>query len=245
MSEPLRVLVADDELIARKRLLRLLTAMDDITVCGECEDGPSVVARVKLGGVDVVLLDVQMPGHDGLEALDLMPEERPFIVFCTAYSEHAVAAFERGAVDYLLKPIAALRLKEALARARERLNAKRAPPAARLDPTPFDRLAIPTKSGIELVDPARISHAVLDGELVTIVTDGAEYLSDDPLAELHARLPEASFVRVHRRAILNLAHLARLEPLPSGGYLAHTRAGHVVEISRQVARELRRRLGLR
>lgn len=245
MTDPLRVLVADDELVARMRLLRLLGAIDDVTVCGECEDGPAVVARVKQGGVDVVLLDVQMPGHDGLEALDLMPEDRPLIVFCTAHSEHAVAAFERGAVDYLLKPIEALRLKKALARARERLATQRATVPQRVDARPFDRLAIPTKGGIELVDPDRISHAILEGELVSIVTDSGAFLSDDPLAELHARLPEASFVRVHRRAILNLAHLARLEPLPSGGYLAHTRGGHVVEISRQVARDLRRRLGLR
>ncbi|NUP12640.1 MAG: response regulator transcription factor [Polyangiaceae bacterium] len=246
MSEPLRILVADDELLARKRLLRLLSAMDDVTVCGECEDGPSVVARVKEGGVDVVLLDIQMPGYDGLEALDLMPDDRPFVVFCTAHVEHAVGAFERDAVDYLLKPVEALRLKKAIERARERIAMHRARSTAVALETPaLNRLAIVTKNGIELVDPSRVSHAVLNGELVTIVTLDGEYLSTDPLGDLHTRLPPSTFERVHRKAILNLAHLVRLEPLPTGGYLAHTRTGHVVEVSRQVARDLRRRLGLR
>jgi two-component system LytT family response regulator len=241
----MRVLIADDELIARKRLARLLGAMDGIAVAGECDSGAAVLERLKTKDVDVVLLDIHMPGLTGLETIELLPEDGPLVVLCTAHPDHAVEAFERGAVDYVMKPVEAGRLRKALTRVRERLDAARKAPPAEAAPRALERLAIPTKAGIVLVDPRTVSHAVLDGELVTLVADGATYLSDEPLAVLQDRLPRELFERVHRRAILNLEHVTRLEPLETGGYLAHTRGGHSVEVSRQAARELRRRLGLR
>ena len=243
----MRVLIADDELVARKRLARLLGAIEGVTIAGECESGDAVLERVKANDVDVVLLDVHMPGLTGLEAFDLFPEGGPLVVLCTAHPDHAVAAFERGAVDYVMKPVEAGRLKKALARAQERLDGRaRTETNAEAQPTrALDRLAIPTRQGIVLVDPRTVSHAVLDGELVTVVTEAGSYLSDDPLGDLQERLPRDLFERVHRRALLNLEHVARLEPTESGGFLAHTRSGHAVEVSRQAARELRRRLKLR
>jgi two-component system LytT family response regulator len=239
----MKVLVADDELIARKRLLRLLAAMDDVAVAGECESGEAVLQRLKAGDVDVVLLDIHMPGLTGIEALDLWPADGPVVVLCTAHADHAVDAFERGAADYVMKPVEAGRLKKALARARERLALREA--AADAPPPGLERLAIATRQGIVLIDPRTVSHAVLDGELVSVVTEEGTYLSDDTLADLQERLPRDVFERVHRRAILNLGQVTRLEPLETGGFLAHTRAGHAVEVSRQAARELRRRLRLR
>ena len=233
----LRVLVADDEQIARRRLLRLLAAMDDVEVAGECEDGTEVVERVKAGGVDVVLLDVQMPNLTGLDALELLPDAaRPAVILCTAYGDHALTAFDKGVVDYIMKPVEAGRLKKALDRVRERA-APRGPSLA--------RLAIPTRNGIVLLDPATVSHAVLEGELITITTSQGDFLCDDTLADLHARLPADRFERVHRKALVNLEHIACLEPTPSGGFLAKMRGGQSVEVSRQAARDLRRRLGLR
>jgi two-component system LytT family response regulator len=96
-----------------------------------------------------------------------------------------------------------------------------------------------------LLDPAQVSHVVLDGELVTIFSAQGEYLSDLGLGELHERLPHDRFERVHRRALVNLAEVVRLDPNDSGGYVARMRSGHAVEVSRQAARALRRRLGLR
>src|SRR5262245_60228103 len=119
-AEPLRVLVADDEAIARKRLVRLLAAMPDVTVAGECADGHEVLERVRGGGIDAVLLDIQMPELSGIEALQLFPADGPVVIFCTAHSAHAIAAFDVGAIDYLLKPVEAPRLHKALERARDR-----------------------------------------------------------------------------------------------------------------------------
>jgi len=234
-----RVLVADDEATARRRLVRLLGAMPEVAVAGECADAQQVLAAVQAGGVDVLLLDIQMPELSGLDALQLLPEgaRRPAVIFCTAHAAHAVAAFEVGAIDYLLKPIDGGRLRKALERARERRSVGSGAELA--------RLALPTRQGIVLVDPRDVTHAELADELVTVHTTAGRYLSALSLQELEARLPAAGFVRVHRRALVNLAHVARLQPNEVGGYLAEMSGGQAVEVSRQAARDLRKRLGLR
>lgn len=238
MSSVLRVLIADDEPLARQRLTRLLQAMTGVEVVGECEDGAQVLKRVEQGGVDVVLLDVQMPGLSGAEALSLWPKEGPPVIFCTAHDSHAVKAFEEGAIDYVLKPVEPARLKKALERAQSR--------SAQAKPVPSTaRLPVTTRQGVVLLDAARITHAVLAEELVTVFTLDGHHLTDYSLQDLLERLPAGRFERVHRNALLCLEHVARLEPLETGGYLAHTAKGPSVEISRQSARNLRKRLGLR
>jgi two-component system LytT family response regulator len=238
------VLVADDEAVARKRLARLLGALPDVELVGQCADAEEVLAVVRAGGVDVVLLDIQMPELTGLEALQLFPADGPLVIFCTAHAAHAVSAFDVGAVDYLLKPVDGARLRRALERARLRVaRPVDAPPGAAA--RPLDRLALPTRQGIVLVDPRDVTHAQLADELVTVYAAGKEYLSALSLQELESRLPPATFVRVHRRALVNLGHVVRLQPNEVGGFLAETTGGHAVEVSRQAARELRKRLGLR
>ena len=252
----LRVVIADDEEIARRRVARLLRGLPDVEIAGECKDGTEVLKRVAEGDVDVLLLDIQMPGLTGLEAMALLPDSGPYVIFCTAYAEHAVDAFDIGAVDYLLKPFEAERLEKALDRARSREAVLRFQEEARQQRArraereetgsgAIARLAVPTKQGIVLLDPNDVSHAVLDGELVTIHANGISYLTDDSLQSLEARLAHRAFERVHRRALLNLDHVARLEPCASGGYVARTHRGEAIEVSRQAARALRRRLGLR
>ncbi len=239
----MRVLIADDEQIARARLTRLLQVMPGVELVGEAKDGDEVLARVRAGGVDVVLLDIQMPKLTGTEAMALWPADGPMVIFCTAHAEHAVKAFDTGAVDYLLKPVEPERLQRALERARER--AQREAFVGEVKKYQLSRLPISTRQGVVLVDPQTVTHAVLEGELVTVFTREGSHLSDFTLNELEQRLPAGRFERVHRRAILNLEAVARLEPLETGGYIAKTHGGHSVEVSRQSARALRKRLGLR
>jgi two-component system LytT family response regulator len=239
----LRVLVADDEALARTRLLRLLALLPEVEICGECRDGAEVLERVRAGDVDVILLDIQMPGLSGLEAITLLPERGPYVIFCTAHAEHALAAFDVGAVDYLLKPVEVGRLGKALERARSREAVRRFHEHA--GQLRQQRLAVPTRQGIVLIDPRDISHAVLEGELVTIFTSRGDHLSDFSLQQLQDKLPSGALDRVHRKALLNLEQVVRLEPCPTGGLVARTTRGHAVEISRQAARALRKRLGLR
>ena len=241
----LRVLIADDEELARRRLVRLLGMIPDAELAGECRDGAEVLREVARTAVDVLLLDIQMPGLGGLEAIAMLPEPAPYVVFCTAHAEHAVRAFDVGAVDYLLKPIEPARLQKALERARSQDAVRRFREEARLQRQrgpALQRLALPTREGIVLVDPKEISHAVLDGSLVTIHAGGGSYLTDLSLQQLEERLPAELFVRVHRRALVNLAQVVRLEPNEVGGFLARTRRGQAVEVSRHAARSLRKRL---
>jgi two-component system LytT family response regulator len=249
MSIPLRVLVCDDEMMARKRVLRLLSELAGVEATIECESGEEVLAKLRAEDVDVAILDINMPGLTGLETVMKMPEDRPYVIFLTAHPEHAVQAFDVGAVDYLLKPVDDARLEKALARARLALDHGVQMQSAQSDDAAggakLAKLAIATHDGAALVSPDDVTHATFDGALVTVHTATRSILTDDTLQDLEAKLPRGPFERVHRRALVNLDHVERLESVDSGGYVACLSTGKRVDVSRQSARRLRRRLGLR
>ena len=237
----LQILIADDEELARRRLARLLAELPGTELVGECSSGAQVLELLATDrhDVDVILLDIHMPGLTGLETGALLTDDGPYIIFVTAHAEHALAAFDLGAVDYLLKPVDAVRLGKALTRARHRLGHP-----SRTATTEFLRLPVKTRQGIVLLDPRELSHALFDGELVTLYTRNGPLLTDQSLQDIEDRLPADVFERVHRRALINLELLACLDPLETGGYTARTADGGLVPLSRQAARRLRRRLGL-
>ena len=242
---PLRALIVDDEATARRRMHRLLSSIEGVEIAGERDSAEAMLAALEEDDVDVVLLDVQMAGMSGLEARAQIPEDGPYVIFATAHPEHAVKAFELGAVDYVLKPVDEARLRVAIERAKKHYAARPAPEARGSSALP--RLAIETSKGIVLVAPDDVSHAVLDGALVSVHVNDAgttrAYVTDLQLVDLEKRLGEL-LERVHRKAVVNFAYVARLEPQPTGGYLAHMKNGDRVEISRQSARRIRRRLGI-
>lgn len=227
----LRVLIADDELMARRRLRRLLDAIPEVTVAGECLDGAQVLAWLgEQEPVHVVLLDIKMPRLSGVEAMRLWPEGGPAIIFTTAHAEHAVAAFEGRAAHYLLKPIEAGQLAEALQRVR--------PTAS----TP-QRLALRTRKGVVLLRPGEVLCAQVQGASVRVATDRGELFTERSLSELQTQLGQ-DFERVHRKALVNMSRVAALEDLDSGGYEAVLDDGRRVVTSRGFGRKLRRRLGV-
>lgn len=252
ISVPLRVLAADDELVARKRITRLLGAIADVELVDCVADADAVLAALAEEAVDVLVLDIQMPGLTGLELHALLPQPAPYVIFATAFPEHAVDAFDLGAVDYVLKPIEAGRLGRAIERARRTVQRERPRPEPNQSPPTvsgadegWSRLPVTTHEGVVLLDPLAISHAIFDGNLVTLTTNaGQRHLTDSTLQELSLRMPADRFVRAHRRALLNLHEVELLRPTESGGYLAVTRGGDEVPVSRQAARKLRRSLGL-
>jgi two-component system LytT family response regulator len=227
----MKVIIVDDELIARQRLERLVGAIDGVSVAAVASGGKEALAAVREHAPDVLLLDVRMPDLSGLEVASLL--DGVPVIFVTAHAEHAVEAFSLAATDYLLKPVDPQRLRAALERVATRTSR----------PGPTSRLPIKTQKGVVLVDPVEITHAVLSDELVEIATEAQTWLSDWTLNALEARLPDR-FVRVSRQAILNLDKVALLEPTDSGGYLARTSGGALVQVSRQAARGLRRALGI-
>lgn len=232
----LRVLIAEDEATARRRLRRLLQELGGVSVVAEVQDGVELLEQVRALEPDLVLLDIHMPRLSGMDAMALLHDAGPWVVFTTAYAEHAVQAFEQGAVDYLLKPIEAHRLAQALERVRARLG-QTAPGSDELLPA---RIAVSTRRGLVLLRPDDISHALLEGASCIVVAGGRRYVTDFRLSELERRLPAPRYRRLHRQALVDIERVERLEPTPSGGYVAHLHGGDQVPVSRQEARRLRR-----
>ncbi len=239
----LRVLIADDESMARKRLARLLASIADVSVVVECASGEDALTALETLDVDVAVLDIQMPGLSGLDVANAAADLGVEVIFASAHGEHAVAAFAQGVVDYVMKPVDPARLALAIDRARERV-ARPEPHVPASPPRPAERLAITVRGEVRLVLPSDIAFATLEGELVRLRVLAEDLWTELSLQELERRLEASDFVRVHRRALVNLAHVDRLRPLATGGYVAITRGGHEVPVSRQEARRLRQRLGI-
>lgn len=221
-----RVVIVDDERLARDRMRRLVTSMPDLELAAVCEDAEALIEVLGREPIDLVLLDIQLPGLSGIELLPRLPPPRPAVIYVTAHREHALAAFDVGAADYVLKPVVVERLRQAIERVR---------PSA---PAP---LALQTAHGVELIAPDTVTHASFDGHLVTIHRSGHEpVMSAMPLSELHDKLPHLK--RVHRRHLLCLRYVERFESTSSGGFEAHLGGGPAIPVSRAMARQLRRQL---
>jgi two-component system, LytTR family, response regulator len=248
----LRVVIVDDEPLARERLRRLLKSETDVEVVVECGDGPAAVEAVREHSPDLVLLDVQMPGMDGFEVLRALDQKRlPAIVFVTAYDQHAVRAFEARALDYLLKPTSRARLSEALSRARERLAANSAdtvPQALRdflaereATAGRVRRLVVRTGERITFVSADEIDWIEAAGNYVILHVGKQTHILRDTMSGLEAQLPGDSFLRVSRSAILNLRRVKELQSVMPGEHVAILVDGQRVAITRSL-REVEERL---
>jgi two-component system LytT family response regulator len=204
----LRVVIADDEPLARSRLARWLQAEGDLEIVAECEDGPSTVATLRRTDCDALFLDIQMPGLNGFEVLEALPPERvPWTVFVTAYDEHAVRAFEARALDYLLKPVSQARLAATLARVRAQYDA--AEPRERFhawlaERAAASRLAIPNGDRLTFVPTGEIDWIESAANYAVIHAGSQTHILRETLGELEKQLPGEIFFRVSRGAIVNL-----------------------------------------
>ena len=243
----LRVIFADDEEMARLRLRRLLEAIEGVVIVGEAKSGKDALTLLEDLDVDVALFDVRMGLVSGLDAAERAADLGVEVIMTTAHRDHAVEAYAHGAIDYLLKPLEAARLSQAIDRARTRVTRSATPPDASAPPPnarlPSARLPLEVRGEIHLVPAGSITHAVLEETLVRVYVAGSEpILTELSLTDLERRLPH--LVRSHRRALVAIDHVTKLRPLPTGGYDAILDDGHEVPVSRQSARELRRRLAL-
>jgi two-component system LytT family response regulator len=236
----MQVLIVDDEAPARARLRQLLTAHTDAVIAGEAENGVQAMEMAAQLKPDVLLLDIQMPGCSGIDvAACLSP--RPHIIFCTAFDQHAVDAFELHAVDYLLKPISRARLAQALDRVRSMDAASPAPAmdgtvrATRRGPA---RFLVRNGSHYLVIGEPRVLYFSSDGGLTRLVADGAQYWMDPTLNELEQRLDPARFFRVSRAALINLNAVAEIFPLTGGAGEVLLKNGQKLEVSRRRFRDL-------
>jgi two-component system, LytTR family, response regulator len=243
MTERVRVLVADDEPVARAGLRHLLRDVGWLECVGEAGDGPAVIDAVARLRPDVVLLDIQMPGCSGIDVLRRLPPPAPRIVFTTAYAEHAVTAFELGALDYLLKPFGAERLGGALARVRAALGEPLPPALDRygemLASGPMRRLFVRCGRSIQPVAVADVQRFAAVGDYVTAVTSAGDHVLHLALNRLEARLDPQQFARIHRTHLVNLDHVARFRREPDGRLTAVMRSGHELPVSKSKAQVFR------
>lgn len=247
----LRVIVVDDEPLARKRLRRLLAAHADVEVVGEAASGDEAVGLCLRERPAVVFLDIHMPGSTGTEALRAMRAawgdgEPPQAVFTTAHREHAVEAFELDGADYLLKPIEAERLAVTLERLRTRLaeaTLEIAAPASEDARPGF--LAAHLGERIVSLAYEEVAYVQLEGSTAWAVNARGRYRLRATLSELEARLPSPPFVRVSRSCLVHLAWIEHFEPEDSGTFSARLRSplGTTIAVSRRRARRLRELLG--
>jgi two-component system LytT family response regulator len=210
----LRAAIVEDEPHARERLKDLLSALPEIEVVGEAGDGAQGVDLIDRLKPDLVLLDIEMPGFSGLEVLQ-RARHRPLVIFTTAYDQYAVPAFEANAVDYLLKPFTAERLRQALARVRERRPLDAALLAAlrqRLQPREYlDVFAVKNGEEILLIPESKVFFFSAEDKYVFLHTAGRRFFYDATLKELESRLDPEHFLRIHKGAIVAVRQVRKLK----------------------------------
>lgn len=259
-SGAIRVLIADDEPLARRGLELRLAGERDIRIVGQVGDGEAAIRAVSEHAPDLLFLDVQMPGLDGFATLRAIPaQQMPLVVFVTAYDHYAISAFEANAVDYLLKPVDDSRLHQALFRVREALDRREASdhrgkllgllgtlsgrPTLTLDEAlqagdarrlrePDAPLAIRDGARTVRIPPQSLRWVDAAGDYICIHTDEDTYVLRATLAQLEKRLDPARFPRIHRSAMINAARVKSLRTHLNGEYFLMLDCGHELKLSR-------------
>ena len=256
MSRPLRIMLVDDEPLARRRLRRMLAVEPELTVVGECGSGNEAIRAIAADRPDVVLLDVQMPGGDGFEVLDqLGVSTLPLVVFVTAYDEYALRAIEAAALDYLLKPVRRARLRTALLRARERLalyDAATAQPVGDWTESPptttattvvrAERLLVERGNHMDVIAVADIDWIEAADNHVIVHANREQHRFRRTMDQVLERVPAEIFARVHRSAIVNLGRVRQVHEWFHGGYLLVLSDGTKVPTGRAYREQVMQRL---
>lgn len=259
-TQQIKVLIVDDEPAAHVRLEDLLRKEKDIQIVGQARSGHEAVRAIKLQTVDLVFLDVQMPGMTGLEVVDeIGPANMPMVIFVTAYDQFALKAFNQAAIDYLVKPFDDDRFTESLTRVRRALRlrdvdllqkrlstlveqiAKQTP----LSHSPYlKRIAVEMRGQMRVVPIERIDYILANGPYAELHVGEEKYLVSEQMQTLEERLPPEQFFRIHRSTIVQLNRIETLQVSAGGDYTAHLADGHRLKVSRRRWGDLVERLGL-
>ena len=244
---PISVVIVDDEPLARQKLRRLFDEDPEFQVVGEAGDGEGAMRVLAAAKPALVCLDIRMPGMSGLDVLR-QADPRPLaVIFTTAYDQFAVSAFELAAVDYLLKPFSRDRFLAAVARARVWIAAAQGAPAGDRvrevsEPGYLTRLFVRERGGVRPLRLSSVQHLESNDDYVTVHTTARERFDMGvTMAALESRLDPASFLRVHRRFIVNMDHVASIAPIDGSRFEVRMRDGTVLAASRQRSRLLRER----
>ncbi len=239
----MRVLIVDDEKLARDRLRELLSDIGGYDVIGEAMNGNEAVEKTAELNPDTLLMDIRMPGMDGLEAaMHLMGMDAPpSVIFTTAYDQHALDAFEVNAVDYLLKPIRRDRLANALTKA-QKLTARQLQEInqAQQEPPARTHISVHLRGNIRLVPLPEVVYFLADSKYVAVRTATEEHLIEDSLVNLEQEFADR-FLRIHRNALVSAVHIKGIEKSPSGTWqVTLTGIDKRLDVSRRHAASVRR-----
>lgn len=243
IAPSLRVLVVDDEALARHRLCSMLARVPDVEVVGECQNGLEAVASIRETKPDLVFLDVQMPELDGFDVItEVGTDKMPPVIFVTAFDDYAVSAFEFGAFDYLLKPVDHVRFHQTLDRAKNRLREAPTTNVAtqlaallrqlRQRDAASNRIGVKVRGRILFLDPDEIYWIQARDDLARIHLAEGAYDVREPLSRLEARLPSDRFLRVHRSTIVNTSQVREVQPFDQGDQLLVLRNGKRITTGR-------------
>jgi two-component system LytT family response regulator len=246
-ARPLRVLIADDERLARQRLEDLLRHENNVEIVGQTDNGLSTISAVRELEPDIVFLDIQMPGKTGLEVVRAIgPDDMPPVIFTTAY-DHAVAAFDLAAIDYLIKPFDDERFEKAFRRARKMIELNQVSKlsdelrallrAGAAEPGTvknqyLERIAVEMRGQVRVVPVKQIDYMVASGPYAELYVGDKRYLIRERMQTLEERLDPAKFFRIHRSAIVRIDLIETLIRNPGGDYGVQLKGGVKLKVSR-------------
>jgi two-component system LytT family response regulator len=250
----IRALIADDELLARKFIRRLLKHDADVEIVAECSNGKEAAAMIRQEKPDLVFLDVQMPEMDGFAVLDAVGlEHLPEIIFTTAYESYAIRAFELHALDYLLKPFDQVRFKAAMKHAKERLVSQGTEEgrlqigtlleSIKAEQKHLERILIKADGRISFLNTREIDWLEADDKYVHLHTAKGARMVRQTLSAMEAELDPAKFVRIHRSTIVNIERIKELQPLFNGEHSLLLENGTKLILTRSYRDKLFERLG--
>jgi two-component system, LytTR family, response regulator len=252
MPEKLRVLIADDEPLARQRIEDLLPS--SVELAGTAATGDEAIEKIAELKPDLVFLDVQMPGKSGLQVVEAIGEAMPATIFVTAFDQFALKAFDVAAVDYLVKPFDDERFAQALQRARKSIELREVEKMTRrllgfLQEEPkqkfLDRIAVESRGQVRLVPVSRIDSITASGPYAELHVGDKTYALRERMQTLEEQLDPEVFFRVHRSAIVRLDRIDALLHRPGGDYAVRLKDGTELDVSRARRDELQQRLGIK
>lgn len=239
----IRTLIVDDEPLARERLRSFIQAEPAFEIVGECGSGTDAIAAIRRETPDLVFLDMQMPGCDGLQVIEELPEDRrPAIIFATAHERFALDAFDVSAVDYLLKPFDRERCQQALRRAQELIHGRRAavPAPAPVPAKNTDRITVKADGRLVFLKPEEIIRVEAADNYVMLHLTAGRLMLRETMTAIETRLGTMNFARINRSAIVNLDQLREIQPAQHGDYQVVLRDGTVLPLSRSLRGQLDR-----
>lgn len=242
-------IIIDDEKLARDLLMEFLEPYPEIEVVAQCSKGKEAVAKIDELEPKLIFLDVQMPGMDGFDVLEAI-EHKPYVIFTTAYDQYAIQAFDKNAIDYVLKPLDEDRFKLAIKRATQRISADKnnveelimSIKSADSDQKYSSHLFVQKSEKLFNLEVKDIMQLEASGDYTVLTTKNDQYLSSSGIGKLEEKLNPDQFIRIHRSTIINLNYLKEIEKHFNGGLIVKMQNGKSFPVSRTYAKQIRKKV---